>query len=108
MGVTAGYATLVTILSAISFFMFGWHLTRAVGMYQHHHDDRAAVTLVKAIGLLVISGGLFISSWGLFIEDSQFSIVGLSISRGALIMVAMTLIFADVRRASDPADRSKE
>jgi hypothetical protein len=103
MGATTEYAQLILILSALSFFMFAWHLTRAVRMYQHHHDDRAAVTLVKAIGLLVISGGMTISSLGLIIEDAQFSIVGLSISRGALIMVALTLIFADVRRASDPA-----
>jgi hypothetical protein len=103
MGVTNEYTVLITILSALSFVLFGWHLKRAVGMYQHHHDDRAAVTLVKAIGLLVISGGMLISSSGLFIEDSQFSIVGLSIARGALIMVALTLIFADVRRAPDPA-----
>jgi len=103
MGATTEYAQLILILSALSFFMFAWHLTRAVRMYQHHHDDRAAVTLVKAIGLLVISGGMTISSLGLIIEDAQFSIVGLSISRGALIMVALTLIFADVRRAPDPA-----
>jgi len=103
MGATTEYTQLILILSALSFFMFAWHLTRAVRMYQHHHDDRAAVTLVKAIGLLVISGGMTISSLGLIIEDAQFSIVGLSISRGALIMVALTLIFADVRRASDPA-----
>ena len=103
MGATTEYAQLILILSALSFFMFAWHLTRAVRMYQHHHDDRAAVTLVKAIGLLVISGGMTISSLGLIIEDAQFSIVGLSISRGALIMIALTIIFADVRRASDPA-----
>lgn len=103
MGVTNEYTILITILSAISFILFALHLVRAVRMYQHHHDDRAAVTLVKAIGLLIISGGMLISSVGLFIDDSQFSIVGLSISRGALIMVALTLIFADVRRAPDPA-----
>ena len=104
MGATTEYAQLILILSALSFFLFAWHLTRAVRMYQHHHDDRAAVTLVKAIGLLVISGGLTISSLGLIIEDAQFSIVGLSISRGALIMIALTIIFADMRRASDPVE----
>lgn len=102
MGVTTEYASLVTILSAIAFVLFAWHLTRAAGMYQHHHDDRAAVTLVKAISLLVISGGMLISSFGLLIDDSQFSIVGLSLSRGALIMVALTLIFADVQRPPEP------
>ena len=103
MRVTTEYASLVTVLSAISFVLFAWHLTRAAGIYQHHHDDRAAVTLVKAIGLLIISGGMVISSWGLLIDDVQFSVVGLSLSRGALIMVALTLIFADVRRAPDSA-----
>ena len=102
MGVTTEYVTLITVLSLLSFVLFAIHLTRAVRMYQHHHDDRAAVTLVKAIGLLIISGGMLISSVGLGIDDAQFSIVGLSLSRGALIMVALTLIFADVRRAPDP------
>lgn len=101
MGVTTEYAQLITILSLISVLLFALHLTRAVGMYQHHHDDRAAVTLVKAIGLLIISLGMLISSAGLWIEDSQFSIAGLSIARGALIMVALTLIFADIRRPAD-------
>jgi len=103
MGASGEYATLITVLSIISFVFFAVHLTRSIGMYQHHHDDRAAVTLVKAIGLLIISGGMLISGVGLGIDDAQFSIVGLSISRGALIMVALTLIFADVRRAPDPA-----
>lgn len=103
MGTTTEYSQLITILSLISFCLFVMHLTRAVRTYQHHHDDRAAVTLVKAIGLLIISGGMLISSVGLLINDAQFSIVGLSISRGALIMVALTLIFADVRRAPDLA-----
>jgi len=102
MGVTTEYIVLITILSAFSVVLFSLHLTRAVRIYQHHHDDRAAVTLVKAIGLLIISSGMLISGVGLLIEDAQFSIVGLSISRGALIMVALTLIFADVRRAPDP------
>ena len=101
MGTTLEYAELITVLSAISFGLFALHLTRAVRMYQHHHDDRAAVTLVKAIGLLVISAGMLISSVGLWIEDAQFSVAGLSIARGALIMVALTLIFADVRRHED-------
>jgi hypothetical protein len=104
MGATEEYADLILILSALSFFLFAWHLTRAVRMYQHHHDDRAAVALVKAIGLLVISGGLMISSIGLIMQDAQFSIVGLSISRGALIMIALTIIFADMRRVADPAE----
>lgn len=98
MGVTTEYAQLITILSLGSVALFTLHLTRAVGMYQHHHDDRAAVTLVKAIGLLIISGGMLVSSVGLLIEDAQFSVAGLSIARGALLIVALTLVFADVRR----------
>jgi hypothetical protein len=105
MGTTLEYSQLVTILSLVSVALFSLHLVRAIKMYQHHHDDRAAVTLVKAIGLLIISAGMLISSSGLLLDDAQFSIVGLSISRGALIMVAMTLIFADVKRAPDPIER---
>ena len=107
MGTSLEYSQLITILSAFSVVLFALHLTRAVRIYQHHHDDRAALTLVKAIGLLIISSGMLISSVGLLIDDAQFSIVGLSISRGSLIMVAMTLIFADVKRAPDPAEGAK-
>jgi hypothetical protein len=108
MGTTDEYAQLITLLSAISVVLFAIHLVRAVGMYQHHHDDRAAVTLVKAIGLLIISIGMLISGFGLMIEDPGFSVAGLSLSRGALIMIALTLILADVRRAPDPAEADKE
>lgn len=101
MGTTLEYAELITVLSALAFGLFAWHLTRAVGMYRHHHDDRAAVSLVMAISLLVISSGMLISGVGLWIEDAQFSVAGLSIARGALVMVALTLIFADVRRPAE-------
>jgi hypothetical protein len=35
------------------------------------------------------------------LEDASFSIAGLSITRGAILMVALTLIFADVRAPTD-------
>lgn len=95
------YAELITVLSGLAFVLFCLHLTRAVRMYQRHHDDRAAVSLVTAIGLLVITTGMLISGVGLWIEDPQFAVAGLSITRGALIMVALTLIFADIRRPTD-------
>jgi len=99
MNTTPEYNILITVLSILSLVLFAFHLERVIGVYQHHHDERSAVMLVKAIGLLVISSGMTISSVGLLLDDSQFSIVGLSISRGALIMVAMTLVFADVRKS---------
>jgi len=101
MGTTIQYAQLITILTGVSLFLFCWHLWRTIGMYAKHHDDRAAVTLVKAIGLVVVSGGMFISSVGFFVDDPQFAVAGLSISRGAMIIIAVTLIVADVRRRDD-------
>lgn len=101
MGTSIEYAELITILSGLAVVLFVLHLTRAVGMYRHHHDDRAAVSLVMAIALLVISSGMLISGVGLLLDDAQFSIAGLSIARGALVMVALTLIFADIRRPVD-------
>jgi hypothetical protein len=101
MGATTEYTSLIMALSAISFVLLAWHLAKVVRLYQHHHDERAAVTLACSVSLLVISGGLTISSFGLLVEDTQFAIAGLSISRGALIMVALTLVFADARRAPD-------
>jgi hypothetical protein len=101
MGTSIEYAQLILGIGIIAFAVLCWHLRRAVGMYQHHHDDRAAVTLVMAIGLLVITGGMVISAAGLLLEDVPFSIAGLSITRGAILMVALTLIFADVRRPAD-------
>jgi len=98
MGTTIEYAQLITILTGMSLVLFFWHLWRTIDMYAKHHDDRAAVTLVKAVGLVVVSGGMFISSLGFFIDDPQFAVAGLSISRGAMIIIAVTLIVADVRR----------
>ena len=105
MGNTLEYAEMITVISLLSFILFSIHLTRAVRVYQHHHDDRAAVGLVLSVSLLVISAGMVISGVGLWIEDPDFAVAGLSITRGALVMVALTLIFADVRRAPDPAEK---
>lgn len=101
MGTTIQYAQLITILSGISLVLFLWHLRTTIGMYSKHHDDRAAVTLVKAVGLVVVALGMLISSSGFFIDDPQFAVAGLSISRGAMLIIAMTLVFADVRTHAD-------
>jgi hypothetical protein len=103
MGTTIEYAELIIALSAISFVLFILHAIRAAGSYRLHHDDRAAVGLVLSIGMVVVTGGILVSAVGLLIEDAQFSVAGLSIARGALIMLAAVLVLADVRAKPDPA-----
>jgi hypothetical protein len=97
MNVSPDYAWLSIILSLASLTLLCWHLPRSIASYKHFHDDRAAVSLVLSIGSIVVALGLLISGVGLLVNDSQFSTAGLSLSRGALILLAATLVFADVR-----------
>jgi len=97
MNATTDYAWLSIVLSLSALALLFWHLPRSIAAYKHFHDDRAAVALVMAVGTIVVALGLLISGIGLLANDSLFSTAGLSLSRGALILLAATLVFADVR-----------
>jgi uncharacterized membrane protein (DUF485 family) len=97
MGVTPEYEALALALSAFAILLSLIYLQRVVIAYQTWHDERAAVSLGKAVGLTVIAFGFLVSSIGLPIENPTLAIAGLSISRGALVVLVSTLLLANVR-----------
>jgi len=84
----------LSILAVILAVVYAWRVARA---YRRYHDERAAVSLAKAIGLAVIALGTFISAIGLLVAHGPLSSMGLAIARGALIATLATLVLADVR-----------
>jgi len=101
MGTSDLYDFGAAILAAFTMVLSLFYLRRVIHSYRYHHDDRAAVSLAKGIGLAVISLGLLISALGLIFERPELSIAGLSIARGALIALLATLILANVRPQSE-------
>lgn len=99
MNVSDDFAWLTVILSLTGIGLLSWHLPRCVRGYRLHHDDRAAVSLAVSVSAFVIALGLLISAVGLLLNESDFSLTGLGISRAAVIMLAAVLVFADVRHA---------
>jgi uncharacterized membrane protein len=97
--VSTDYAWLSILLSLAALMLLAWHLPRCIAAYKHHHDDRAAVSLAVAVCAIVASLGLLISGIGLLLNESQFSSSGIIMARGALLILAAVLVFADVRHA---------
>lgn len=104
MGTSDEYTVIAVFLSLLSVSLATIYCVRVIRAYQEWHDERAAVSLAKALGLLVISSGLLVSSIGLIFNSPSFSIAGLSIARGTFIVLMATLVLADVR----PHSRSDE
>lgn len=101
MGTSELYEVGSVILSILLLALALVYLRRVIHSYRYHHDDRAAVSLAKGVGLAVIALGLFISSSGLVVDRPDLSVAGLSISRGALLALLATLLLANVRPQSD-------
>jgi len=101
MNATDLYVATSVALSAAGIAVAAVYLWRVAGAYRQYHDDRAAIALAKGVGLLVIAIGLFISALGLTVSDPQLATVGLSVARGALIVLLVTLLLADIRPKED-------
>jgi hypothetical protein len=97
MGTTEVYAWTILLLSGLSLVLSGVYLQRAAHVYRMFHDDRAAVSLGKAVGLTVVSLGLTISAVGLITGGAILATAGLSVARGALLVLLLTLVLAGVR-----------
>lgn len=96
MGVTPEYEWLVILLSAFCLVLAVVYLWRGTKAYQRWHDERAAVSLGSAVGLVVITFGFLVSGLGLPLENPTLSIAGMSIARGATVVLLGTLLLANV------------
>jgi hypothetical protein len=109
MGVSGGYIAVAIAMSALGVLLSAVYTVRVVHAYRVYHDERAAVSLAKAIGLFVMAIGLLLSSLGLVVEMASLSVAGMSIVRGAFIALMATLVLADIRPAGDEReDRDSE
>jgi uncharacterized protein YebE (UPF0316 family) len=97
MGLSTTYVWTAVLLSASAVVLSTVYAVRVIKAYQRYHDERAAVSLAKAIGLWVIALGLVISSSGLVLNEAVMSVAGLSLSRGTFLVLMLTLVLADVR-----------
>lgn len=77
------------------------YLYRVANAYRFYHDERAAVSLAKAVGLFVVALGLLISATGYLWLTEDLRAMGLSIARGSLVVLLATLVIADVRPGDD-------
>lgn len=100
MSTSTEYDWIIVILSLLCFVLSIAHASWSSTEYRMHHDDRAAVTLAKAIALTVVSLGILISATGLVFEESVLSVAGLAIARGALIVILLTLVITDWHRGT--------
>jgi D-alanine-D-alanine ligase-like ATP-grasp enzyme len=96
MGVGAGYAWASFVISLTIVVLAAVHLRYAIHGYANHHDERAAIALAKAVGLVVTGTGVLLSATGMVIEHAMLATAGLSMARGALIVVLATLVLADM------------
>lgn len=103
MGTSELYDFGAVTLSAFSFILALLYLRRIIRSYRYHHDDRAAVSLAKAVGLTVISLGLVISALGLIVTRPELAVAGMSLARGALLALLATLLLANVRPGEEDA-----
>jgi uncharacterized membrane protein (DUF485 family) len=100
--VAVGLSVLGLVLSTV----YAWRVAKS---YHRFHDERAAVSLAKAIGLWVISVGMIISAAGSLAQllgypiHSDLARAGLGLARGAFLVLMLTLVVADVR----PGGRSE-
>ena len=101
MNVSAEYEVLTAVLSVLALVLSILYLWRVIRSYQEWHDERAAVNLSKAIGLVVIAFGLTVSAVGLWLNHGDYSVAGLMLSRGALIAMLATLLLAAVRPGAE-------
>jgi hypothetical protein len=98
------YSLISLSLSILAVVLATLYCRGVVEAYQIYHDERAAVSLAKAVGLWVVALGLAISSTGSLLgqmnvdfEHAELARVGLSLSRGALLALLLTLVMAGVR-----------
>ena len=94
---TALYAWTALTMSILAVALGMIYLVRIVRVYRQHHDERAAVSLGKAVGLLVVAVGFTLSALGAVTESADLILSGLSVGRGALVAILAALVLSNVR-----------
>jgi len=97
MGTSPGYDAVAVVLSVLALGFALTYLVKVVTSYRFHRDHRAAVALVKAVGLSAMAIGMLVSAFGLVTEFHVLSVAGLSLARGVFIVLLATLVVADTR-----------
>lgn len=94
------YPWLALASSAVLTLLFGWHARFAVRTYRHRPADDldSSRRLLIALVLVVTGVGLVVSSLVAFSGDHTDTFIGLSLSRGALLVGAIVLTTADRQR----------
>lgn len=85
------------LVSAASVMLAAIYMYREVYNFRKFHDERSAVGLFKSSGLLVMAIGLATSSIGLATGVPVVYAAGLSFSRGAFLVLLITLVVADTK-----------
>ncbi|HSW42945.1 MAG TPA: hypothetical protein VLM76_10590 [Patescibacteria group bacterium] len=91
---TLQYAGLLIAVGLLTTALLARHLGTVTRAYRVWHDERAALAVVLAIGLFVISTALLVGAFGLLIDNYEFHLAGLSAARGAFFTMALTLVLA--------------
>lgn len=88
-----------SLLASIALtIMLGVHLRRAIVTYRRHHDPRAAQDLLIGLVLVVAGVGLIVGALARFTPPDWVPVMeirqaGLSLTRGALLVGSITLLF---------------
>lgn len=103
------YAAISFGLSLLALVLATIYTARVTNSYHQWHDERAAVSLGKAIGLWVVAFGCTLSASGSVLAGFGYhewhgpmAQIGLAVARGALIVTMATLVLADVRPGGRP------
>jgi uncharacterized membrane protein len=91
------YAVAAVLLSVASLALLLTALPRASRAYHVYHDDRAAVSLALVCIGIVIALGLLVSALGVATHTGWASVVGVSVSRGAVLVMAVILLLDEIR-----------
>lgn len=75
--------------------LFLWHLRLPLRGFHAHQEERTVSQLLMALMFVGVSVGLFLSSLHLFTHDPIWSIVGLSVARGVLLVGGLTLLMVE-------------
>lgn len=85
-------------LSTIMIVFASMHTANHIRRLTKERSLDSAMDMLTAVGLLVIAVGLSVASISLILEERGWSATGVSMSRGALLVLITTLVIVEYRR----------